>query len=675
MNNYLLILLLSNILVWPSLYFCKILGISDLDQGRQRTICDMHKSPVNEINNDHILNMKENNSSYPSTSTRSGDFIERRELSPTNSEYDNLSPIDSGEIYSPRLTHCNVEIPPNMLPKYEKLLINCQDQCNFFKTDKSDRGQRLYTALLNWQPIIVNIDDLVQKVNGFAHEYDLDEQTPGNGYRSFISVTNSMVDYSQSVCQGLSATRSAVFFRKKFYMKEIESCSQVLISLCSCLRYLITLNQWSQNTGDLFALGKYSAEELFETGEIINQYCFYGRCLGFQYNDTIRNIVRFISISMASFSEAFYGRDVDGPWIKTTRNVWTSGKYLLNPELRSRRIVNLSQNAKIDFCKAFWFLAESEIMQRLPSMVGSYIKINQVIEIPSEPLQLPHRTVQHCRASSKNTDSFQEEMVDIPVPTSHLGSGLPINVRLLSHKRREGMIGLGQKGFRPWRRLSPRCDGILFHCHGGGFVAQSSKSHELYLRDWAVSLDTPILSVDYSLAPEAPYPRAIEEVFYAYCWMLKNAEYLGTTGKRVVLAGDSAGANLCIALTLKCIEMGIRIPDGVFLAYCPTLINFVPSPARLLCLMDPLLPFGFMMRCLRAYAAPTPDKTNSKQEELMKKIRLSEKQEPHYILNLNPACNADEDRNTHSEKDTPSNLSPNSSIAENSKWEQIKVNQ
>lgn len=42
---------------------------------------------------------------------------------------------------------------------------------------------------------------------------------------------------------------------------------------------------------------------------------------------------------------------------------------------------------------------------------------------------------------------------------------------------------------------------LIFHCHGGGFVAQSSKSHEIYLREWAVALEVPIISIDYSLAP------------------------------------------------------------------------------------------------------------------------------------------------------------------------------
>ena len=73
-------------------------------------------------------------------------------------------------------------------------------------------------------------------------------------------------------------------------------------------------------------------------------------------------------------------------------------------------------------------------------------------------------------------------------------------------------------------------DAIIIHLHGGGWVAQSPESHLDYLHQWAAQLDTPILSIDYSLAPEAPYPRACQEVFYTYVWMLANLETLGTTG-------------------------------------------------------------------------------------------------------------------------------------------------
>ncbi|XP_062134093.1 hormone-sensitive lipase isoform X2 [Drosophila sulfurigaster albostrigata] len=525
-------------------------------------------------------------------------------------------------------------IPADLQPAYQKLYCDCRELAAYFAKDQSEYGQRLHAAHIAWQDFIVLANRLVMQIDAFAHEYDLDASTPGNGYRSFIYVTNACIAHGRSICQQLHATRATLFFRKKFYMKEVEACSQLLCSLCTCLQYLLILRQWSTTTGDLFASGRHTAEQLFELGDTINQYCFYGRCLGFQYGDSIRGVLRFLGIGMASYSETYYSQsdNSSSTLLKTTRSLWSSGKYLMNPELRARRIVNISQNAKIDFCKSFWFLAESELMHKLPSIVGSSIKVNRIIELPAEPLRVQSHRQQ---AATDNGDVENLQFVDVPVPSAHLGPGLPVSVRLLSAKRRTGMLGEGR--YRGWRRPLPPSNSILFHCHGGGFVAQSSKSHELYLRDWAVELDVPILSVDYSLAPEAPFPRALQEVYYAYCWLLNNAEHLGTTAERVICAGDSAGANLSIGLALKCIEQGIRIPDGLFLAYCPTLVSFVPSPARLLCLMDPLLPFGFMMRCLRAYAAPSNEmlQENAKHVEELEEIRNAQVDAEKPLTSLN----------------------------------------
>lgn len=81
-------------------------------------------------------------------------------------------------------------------------------------------------------------------------------------------------------------------------------------------------------------------------------------------------------------------------------------------------------------------------------------------------------------------------------------------------------------------------DVLVIHCHGGGFVAQTSKSHEVYLKRWAFSLEVPLLSIDYSHAPQAPFPRALEEVVYAYAWALKHSTtLLGSTAKKVIFIG------------------------------------------------------------------------------------------------------------------------------------------
>lgn len=126
---------------------------------------------------------------------------------------------------------------------------------------------------------------------------------------------------------------------------------------------------------------------------------------------------------------------------------------------------------------------------------------------------------------------------------------------------------------------------------------------EYYLRDWAVRLDIPILSIDYSLAPENPFPRAFEEVFYTYCWVLKNGEKIGTTCKKIIFVGDSAGGNLNTACVVKIIEMGIKKPFGLFDIFTPFFLEFSTSPARYLSFLDPLLSYGFAMRVFKYYGS------------------------------------------------------------------------
>lgn len=131
-----------------------------------------------------------------------------------------------------------------------------------------------------------------------------------------------------------------------------------------------------------------------------------------------------------------------------------------------------------------------------------------------------------------------------------------------------------------------------------------------YSKEWALKLDVPIISIDYSLAPEAVFPRAVEEVFFVYCWALQNAERVGSTGENIVLVGDSAGANLITSCVIKCIEMGIPKPKGMLNIYAAFEVNYAAVPSRFLGLMDVILPYKTHMRLFNAYTGvektPTP---------------------------------------------------------------------
>lgn len=66
----------------------------------------------------------------------------------------------------------------------------------------------------------------------------------------------------------------------------MEACSQLIASLCTCLKHLQTLYSWSEETNDekpsLFIGDNHNLNEILNKIDTINQYCFYGRCLGFQ---------------------------------------------------------------------------------------------------------------------------------------------------------------------------------------------------------------------------------------------------------------------------------------------------------------------------------------------------------------------------------------------------------
>ncbi len=139
------------------------------------------------------------------------------------------------------------------------------------------------------------------------------------------------------------------------------------------------------------------------------------------------------------------------------------------------------------------------------------------------------------------------------------------------------------------------------HAHGGGFIAHSSKSHEIYLKPWCKELKVPIVSIDYSLAPEHPFPRASEECFYVYAWCLNNAKMLGWTGEKIICVGDSAGGVLVTNIVQRAILNNVRIPDALIPIYAPFLLSYTLSPSRLMSVMDPLLNLGILWRCLAAY--------------------------------------------------------------------------
>ncbi len=93
-------------------------------------------------------------------------------------------------------------------------------------------------------------------------------------------------------------------------------------------------------------------------------------------------------------------------------------------------------------------------------------------------------------------------------------------------------------------RTSPDPLPAVVYFHGGGFVVGDLESHDAVCRHLCRRADVTVIAVDYRLAPEDPFPAAVEDACSAFRWVHANADSLGVDPDRVAIGGDSAGGNL-----------------------------------------------------------------------------------------------------------------------------------
>ena len=152
------------------------------------------------------------------------------------------------------------------------------------------------------------------------------------------------------------------------------------------------------------------------------------------------------------------------------------------------------------------------------------------------------------------------ERLEIPGPAGTIPARLYVPL---------GRDGIDSNGVVPDTGPAPDRGGqpLLVYFHGGGWVIGDLDTHDSAVRFLAAEAGVAVLSIQYRLAPEHPFPAAVEDSFAAFRWAVENAAELGADSARIAVGGDSAGGNLAAAVSLLACDGGGPAPAMQLLIY------------------------------------------------------------------------------------------------------------
>ena len=117
----------------------------------------------------------------------------------------------------------------------------------------------------------------------------------------------------------------------------------------------------------------------------------------------------------------------------------------------------------------------------------------------------------------------------------------------------------GRVAVRSYRPVIGEVLPALVFFHGGGWTIGDLDTHDVVCRQLALGARCAVYSVDYRLAPEHPFPAAVDDCFFATAYIHSNCDRLKIDGSRIAVGGDSAGGNLAAVVSLMARDKGLQL--------------------------------------------------------------------------------------------------------------------
>lgn len=180
------------------------------------------------------------------------------------------------------------------------------------------------------------------------------------------------------------------------------------------------------------------------------------------------------------------------------------------------------------------FFAIKNFNQTKHGSLNTYTALNLMLDRFFNPKSSKEQSLEEIR---KNLNRDSSKLSNPPIPFSNIKN---TTVQINSQKI-------------PIRIYSPE-DGtnfpIIIYSHGGFWIAGNLDTHDSVCRKLSKNTNAVVISVDYSLAPEKPFPAGLNDVYNVLQWTYINAENINGDKKHIAIAGDSSGGNLASAVSL-----------------------------------------------------------------------------------------------------------------------------